>query len=564
MRRVSIVWEFPKQGVRFVNVDHGGLNHGASEVFVGAIVGDEEGSSLAVDDFSITVGRTEFTIPDVGGAISAFVRDHDADLYGSPVIRKIGFEGEDETGYSVSRWIVDDYGAAGKRGGGYLFVLANVFGPMTRGLYEDLSSGDGGSRIVQLSADVLAADDEIPISSKVDGVWREPGFVVLWREETRTLELVRYTSISATGYVLLGCERAYYGTAGATARDFQKDGTEIFPVWVARGNPLDLVLRWLLTTDDGSNGVHDAGDGDGLGAWIKPENIDVAGIEALRDRLWPVPSGWNADGTPIDGTAVLFVEREPIDDVKDWIEKHVLAPFGLFPVIDANERFSVVSQFEAAPQTVEIVKEWRIDDFDVSRWRRNLAKRRNNLSILADWNPAEGEHLYRRSRLQGTSLARYGKAKAEEIASRGGRTGKAGFPDYGSAGDLSKASSRVFLESANPWTEIGVRAFFRFRDLALGSAVRITIPGVPDVARGVLGIERGSFIVTKRRVDWEKGFVDLSLRLRRPIARPGFIAPNSIVSTYSTATESEREFAFVTPDDATSFPNGDPAYTVIP
>ena len=60
-----------------------------------------------------------------------------------------------------------------------------------------------------------------------------------------------------------------------------------------------------------------------------------------------------------------------------------------------------------------------------------------------------------------------------------------------------------------------------------------------------------------------KGYVELALRLRRPVQRPAIVAANSVASSYSSASESDRQYCYLTPDDQAHFDNGDEAYAVV-
>lgn len=313
------------------------------------------------------------------------------------------------------------------------------------------------------------------------------------------------------------------------------------------------------------NGPYDANDGDGLG--VDYELLDIVAIEKVREEYWPVPTFDGSDALT-SGTAVLFVERQRISDLKRFAEEHLLRPFALFPAVGADERFRIETYYRVPPRTIAIGDEWLKQELRASRWKRNYSERINNLRLLSDWNPVAGEHEYAESVTQPTSVSRYGLAKAEEIAGRGCRSGRIGFPDYSSLDDLRAGASKILLEAANPPTAIEVSAFYKHKDVGLTDAVTLNVENLPNVKTGARGYDDlDLWIVESRRVlvDVERAEarIEFRLRLRRPVLRPAFVAPNTVASSYSTASASDLGYCYLTPNADAQFANGDEAYTVL-
>jgi hypothetical protein len=321
--------------------------------------------------------------------------------------------------------------------------------------------------------------------------------------------------------------------------------------------------RWNYTTEP--NGPFDLGDGDGLG--IPREFFDEAKCEATRDEFWPEPAWDVATGKVLQsgGTAVLFVEREGVDDLKEWIEQHHLRPYGLKPVVDERERWGVESMFRTTTSIATIGTSYRAGEFNASKWRRGYDRKINQIRRLTDWDVGEGEHAGQPGDVkQNTSITRYGASKIHRLLGRGARTGKLGFPDYNGASDLATGASRIMLEIANPGSDVPVEVFYKFRDLDLADQVELELKGVPFIGRGERGGSRVYFVVRKR-IDYSSGFVILKIRERRPVGRPFIIGADALKGsvTYSTATEAQRSSsAFIAPD-AGEFANNDPAYEVV-
>lgn len=562
-KALCVIYDFPDHSTRFVTRMHPGISTaGWTNVFVGAVPKTDDGAELDVLDASLTVGATAFEIADRGAALTAWLAANDATLRLAPVTRRQGFIGVDESEYQVSRWQFEDYAVASTPGG-YVLKLANVLKAMGQSLYDDFDGESYRLDETAHGAGLGSGAATITLEKSPKGIWREPGHAVIYEREKKIFELVSYVSIGGTGNKdLQTVTRRKFGV-GSPAFSHLPASTDIWQVWVKRGNPLDIMLEWLTTTSvAAANGAHDTGDGDGLGDRVDVAHLDVTGIHAIRDAFWPVPV-FTGDAKT-SGTAVMFVEKEPIGDLKRFIEQHILLPFGLFPLVGPDERFGVETYFRTPPATTVIDDEWRVRDFRPSDWKRAWDGRENNISMLTDWDIAAGQHVYQKPKTQPTSIARFGKSKPMDLLGRGHRTGRRGFPDYGSATDIDRGATRVMLELANPGTPIRIRAFYRHKDVGIGQLVQVNVPAVPDIATGVRGIVRGLGLVTRRRVADDKGHVEFEIRQRRAVLRPAFVAPDAVASTYTAAGSTDRQYCYLTPNDDGQFANGDPSYTVVP
>lgn len=531
-------------------------------VFEGAMALRDEGAKIDVRTGRLTVGGAGFQIPDVGEGVTSWLKVNDGTLYRARVSRKIGFEGLSESEFQETRWLLQDLGTTG-RGGGYDFELANVLADTSRDLYSDIDGEAYRLDPTAHASGLAAAATTITLEKSPKGRWREPGKAFLWDPKTKKAELVSYATIGGTGNKdLQTVSRRLYGV-GDAAFVYPKDDTSVWQVWAERGNPIDLALRWLTTTSAGGNGAYDAGDGDGLGldSWF----LDLAQIEDVRDELWPQPT-FTGDALTA-GTAVLFVEKGPIPDLKRWIEDHCLRPFGLFPAVGADERLQVETYYRFPITPTTIGDDWDKAAFRPSSWRRGWPTRINTVRCLTDWNLAEGAHELAQLVEQASSISKYGASKGEALECRGGRSGLFGFPDYGSDDNVRAGASKLLLEAANPFTDLEVVVFYRFKDLGLTNAVALNVPAVPNLRTGSRGMTTDDlFLVTRRQVevDPEKRIarVRLGLRLRRPASRPAFVAPNTVASSYTSASAADRAFCYLAP--GTTFANSDDAYTVIP
>jgi hypothetical protein len=524
--------------------------------FVGAIPVVDGSSTFDLHENRITVGDTSFVITDVEETVSQWLGANDNVLSRIPVTRKQGLIGETEAGYVESKWILEDYGVADY--GSYRMTLVSVIKPMTRGLYEEF---DNESRNIE-NDPLSTTGTSITLEVGDYTNWREPGYALLNHKDSGVQELIAYSSISGTTMTVT--QRALHGVGGDPSAGANGTGTEfvvaseIRHVWVKRGHPVDVMLELLTTTDTGTNGSYDQGDGDGLG--LDVDFFDVTAIEAIRTDFWGPPV-FAADGSLTSGTAILLVESEPVEDLKEFTEDHFLRPYALKPIVTAENRFSVETYYRVPPQETVIGNEWNVGSFRPGAWSRNYPDVLNSLRGLSDWDAVRGKYDLVVPVEQDISQTRYQRSKTSDVMCRGGRTGRRGFPDYSSDDNLGVALARILLETSNPWTTLVVRVFYKYRDVAIGDSVQLNVPGVLHVQRGIRGLTDKVFFVDAKRVNNAKGYIQLSIRERRSIGNPAFVAPNTVDTDYDSASDADRQFAYIC--ESLVFDNGDEAYTVV-
>jgi hypothetical protein len=308
------------------------------------------------------------------------------------------------------------------------------------------------------------------------------------------------------------------------------------------------------------NGYFDQMDGDGVN--LGQDLINFQEVFRVINTYWPTPTFDGTTGNKLTGTAVLFVEQDPIDDLKKWMEEHILLPFGLKPLVDSRERLTLSRYYEIFPAETTIGDKWRKAEFSASKWQRNFSKAVNNAILLTDYDLDRGKHVHSLTQDHDVSIASYGKSKALRLESRGGRTGRLSFPQYDSMVDLEIAWSRIALEVSDPWTQLEIKAFYEFRDLSQVDAVILNVPGIPDLENGVRGLVGQRFFVDSKKIDEKKGYILLTVRLRRDAFRPSFIAPTGHPQ-YGLATDDEKVYCFIAegpPSDP--FGDGGEAYRI--
>jgi hypothetical protein len=672
------------------------------------------------------MGDAEFKIPDVNNGITTWLSANDDSISQTRVVKRQGLIGEDETTYTSSLWLLEDYTISKKEGGGYKFMITNAFKAMSNATYEDF---DGES--FSLGVDFKSGDTQVLLKSVSDSLFREPGFLLLVDQKVHQSELIYYTSRS--GLTFSGLTRNYFGVGASnlSSKDFLEDDTTVDHVWVKRGSPIDVLMEWLTTSDavaespsekltngdldDWTGGnpdsweeggfideettivhtpggssakfqgnsqlaqiytktgfypnlavgkgyfmevwiyVTDAGnasetlrfrvrnitktkywdvesqiwraftsqwslvkDVTHFGTWVKHyisfdtdssfgagddylvhiqldqqasaiayvddaslygpydkkpngpfdqmngdgvavpyELINLDKIYEARDTYWPTPTFNASTGNKETGAAVLFVEYEHIDDLKEFAENHIFLPYALKPLVDSQERLVLDRYFNAFPTETTIGDKWRKADFNAAKWRRNFSKVINNFIMLTDFDIERGEHIHSVTIDAEDSINRYGRSKPLELECRGGRSGRLSFPEYDSASDVEVAVSRLALEMTNPWTALEVRVFYEFRDLSLLDAVLMDIANIPDLVNGVMGFTNQRFFVDSKKIDEKKGYVVLTVRLRRDFFRSALIAPAGTLDYDSAARPDDLVYAFVGDSTSPSDPFGD-------
>lgn len=117
------------------------------------------------------------------------------------------------------------------------------------------------------------------------------------------------------------------------------------------------------------------------------------------------------------------------------------------------------------------------------------------------------------------------------------------------------------LSDGNPWSPIKLTTFHKYQGVGLAERVRLNIPAIPDLDAGVRGIVRGTFVILGKTVT--KSDVELNLRQRRTLYKPAFWAPNDVAQDYDDATDEDKAYCYLTPDDDDEFDDGEPSYKIV-
>lgn len=304
------------------------------------------------------------------------------------------------------------------------------------------------------------------------------------------------------------------------------------------------------------NGPFDVGDGQGLGDLLSYEDIDIDRVLEVRDMYWPIPS-FDADGDVRDGHAMMFIRAEEIDNVLEFCEDHVLRTLAMWAVTSRAELFSIEPRFQAYPTLTVIDDEWNMVSGRPGDWKRNWKSAVNFLEVHYGYIPGEDDYVRVEEVRNADSVSYFGERPPIDLYG----DGYPHSPDLSSSTDLNIGASRTMLSDGNPWSPIKLTTFHKYQGVGLAERVRLNIPAIPDLDAGVRGIVRGTFVILGKTVT--KSDVELNLRQRRTLYKPAFWAPNDVAQDYDDATDEDKAYCYLTPDDDDEFDDGEPSYKIV-
>ena len=290
------------------------------------------------------------------------------------------------------------------------------------------------------------------------------------------------------------------------------------------GNALNLLLAILTSTGNSTNGSYD---------WFSAENglgidvyyINVAEIESVRDDWYPAAS-----------VNMTFTITERIK-AKDFIEKEILKPLNLYPVVDGNGRFSIKPFKPPIATGTEVV----VIDEDVivglPSWDMNLASVVNEVEWHYNHDGSDFNDIdfY----IDSTSLNGRGPGKGPIVIKS---KGISAFDDL-----MTRSKNRIFGRFSNPPIKINANCFFSRWLTEAGDIISFTHSKLPDIEAGTRGISDRLMEVINRTIDWKRGIVKVEL-LDTGFERGTFsvITPTMTV----TAVTDQENFTVSTTDAA--------------
>jgi len=350
-------------------------------------------------------------------------------------------------------------------------------------------------------------------------------------------EIVPYTGKNATQFT--GCTRGALAAAGSLAAA-HADNIEVRELFVAQGNPIDLLLKLLTSTGAGTNGAYDDWESDqGLG--IPVSLIDVAAIENERDLF-------------VSGDVYRFILKEPIGNVKSWIEAEIMKTMNAYPIMTGEGLISIkVYSFPYAYTPDDLTEE---DVLELRSWRRGFDDLINQTEITYDWSPGYGEFLFQRYDVQAESANDHGLSKPWKLEAHGI------YSDLQGESLMDRRVTRLFGRYKDGAPTFSARTHLSKFRWDAGDIVNVTLAALMNVKTGVLGVASKFMEVIGMKPNLASGEIAIEIMDTSLGGRGAGIAPNG-TPDYASASEYERNYAFICVTATEKMANGDDPYLII-
>ncbi len=276
-----------------------------------------------------------------------------------------------------------------------------------------------------------------------------------------------------------------------------RNATEASPIIVS-GNPINILLQALTSSDAGTNSDYDLGDSD-LGCDLDSTTVDITGIEAVRnDWFW-------------GDTHYMRFEITKEIKAKEFIENEILKVINCYPGIDGQGRYKVIP-FKPPIATTEITQSFDEDNIiGLPKLDMNFAGVIHEIDFHIDWDGEDFDNkIYY---VDATSFVNRGNAADPlTIKSKGLHNSMSPASIAGRANKIiERRKSSVFARYAHPPIKLTVSCYFSRWISEAGDIVDFTHSKMPDVATGTRGLSSERMEVVNRKVDWRNGKVTVDL-----------------------------------------------------
>ena len=358
-------------------------------------------------------------------------------------------------------------------------------------------------------------------------------------------EIIQYTAKTATTFT--GITRAALST---TADDHSADAgaSEVYSV---QGNPIDLLLKFMLTSaGDGTNSFYDSLDTTkGLG--IDYGLIDIAGFESQRDAFF-------------NGYQFLFyLQRDDMEDFKKWAEQEINRCIPGRFVIKANGQLS----YRVAAPLIQSTTPVEVDEDNLigfPEWDLGGQNVINDITIKYDHDILQDKFLVARYQLNASSQSKHGEGRKLTIESKGLR----------SSLSATTIADKVFDYYDHRFAEPAPEARCDIRTSDIGMEVAngalFSHKQIPNLTTGRRGVTGKQMEIAEASIDYNRGTTKVLLRDLNQTAKYGAIAPNtdlddgvSAFPDYNAASAAEKRYAYIAVTGTEEMSNGDPATVII-
>jgi len=444
-------------------------------------------SSLVINPTSIdprrvstTIGSYSFTLLDKQGVISRTVKDTGEDVLGLDLELWLGRSGVSMAFADYYKMPITKISNCSKQGKAWSFATKESTDRMNRPLYD---------KSVRLSGDIVSGTTTI-ISKDDISEFDSAGHFQLEKE------IISYTSKNDGTKTFSGCARGAQTTTAAA----HADNTPLQILEPVSANPIDIILQ-LLTSGSGS-GSYDLLF-DGLG--IDPSLIDVAGIEALRDVLFP----------DVEFSLALY----NITNALAFIEEQLLAPCNLRFTFSRGSKLTLVKLNSTAfVEAIDVLDHDSITDDP--KLTLDNTKVVNKISVNWNYDEDTQKYLNKSDFSDAASIATYGKSTSPLTFN---------FKGVDDEAFVTAFAEELLDRLSTPKPEVETKAFVSKSLLNVGESGRLETDRLPN-SLGDLNFAADMEIIN-RAINFKTGEVKLKLVYTGyTTTRLGYIAPSDDVA----------------------------------
>lgn len=228
------------------------------------------------------------------------------------------------------------------------------------------------------------------------------------------------------------------------------------------------------------------------GMGLSPSEVAIAEIESLRDVTFAAAAY----------RFRLFVV-EDTNDIKDFVEKELLAPLGCFFFTKSDGRISIGSN--KIPVAASSVRTLDPSKFFRAKWRISYGDIVNHLEVQADFSPATGNYDFKTSYSEATSGGHF-HLKKREFTFHGVDAAVGTMATI-----LANWATDIFTRFAEPYKRAEITCPIFEMLIELFDPVTFTDYWLPNFSTGQLGVHKQLWQVVKRTLDYGQGQVVLEL-----------------------------------------------------
>lgn len=358
-------------------------------------------------------------------------------------------------------------------------------------------------------------------------------------------ELISYASIS--GLSLVNITRASLSSTAAT----HSNGAQVSEIYAVQGNPIDLLLKFMLTSaGTGVNSFYDSLDTTkGLG--IDMGLIDIVGFEEQRDAYF--------------GTFefLFYLTRDDMEDFKKWAEQEINRCLPGRFIVKANGQLSyriaapilqATSPAELSESNIVGLPEWDLGEANVI----------NDITIKYDYDLLQDKFMQAKYQLNASSQSKHGEGRKLSIESKGIRSSLSG----------TNITTKVFSYYDHRFAEPAPEAHCEIRTSDIGLDVSngalFSHKQIPNLTTGRRGVASKQMEIAEATINYDKGTTKLLLRDLNQTGKYGAIAPTlglvdpvSAFPDYNAASDAEKRYGFIAVTATEKMVNGDPPTVIV-